>query len=139
MLWPGYYVGKTQALPEPILTEIPKIKVLPETRSAAYSTANCSGEVEEFGAGDTIFWFFPHDEMHYVLKGEADLTYTLASTSHTVQKTAHVSAGEFYVVPTGARVTWKVPPAGPFKIFWITMPGVPPLARKRPQAGKRNK
>lgn len=139
MLWPGYYAGRMNEFPEPIVREIPKIKLTPETHSAVYSTANLSGEVEEFGAGDTIFWFFPHDEMHYVLKGEADLVYTMASTSHTVEKTAHVAAGDFYIVPTGARVTWKVPASEPFKIFWCTMPGIPRIGHKRPAAGRKNK
>ena len=64
--------------------------------------------VEHFPAGETISWTFDHDEWQYILKGEADVTYSLASTMHTEQKIMHIAPGDLYLIPCGARLTWKV-------------------------------
>ena len=130
MLWPGWYIGRFNELPDPILDEMPKLNVntyKPETAKvgSTFSTANCSAEVEEFPAGSTVFWFFDYDETHYVLQGEAEMTYSLASTSHAERKTVEIKQGDFYIIPLGARITWKVSPSGPLRLFWITEPGIP--------------
>ena len=130
MLWPAWYIGTPDELPRPILDEIPFLNInpfAPETAKTGmtYSTANCSGEVDEFPAGSTVFWFFDYDETHYVLEGEADMTYTMAGTSHTVVKKANIKRGNFYLVPMGVRITWKVSDKGPLRLFWFTQPGVP--------------
>jgi len=130
MLWPGWYIDKASGLPDPILSEMPKINVnvlAPQTvkTGTTFATANCSAEVDEFPAGSSVFWFFDYDETHYVLEGEAEIIYSLASTSHTVRKKAQIKKGDFYMVPLGARITWNVSKAGPLRIFWLTEPGVP--------------
>jgi len=63
-----------------------------------------------FAAGDTTFWAFGHDEWQYILKGEAEVTYSLDSTLHTEENTMHIAAGDLYFIPAGARLTWKVAP-----------------------------
>ena len=63
-----------------------------------------------FAPGDTTFWAFGHDEWQYILKGEADVTYSLDSTLHTEEKTMHIAPGDLYFIPAGARLTWKVAP-----------------------------
>ena len=141
-LWPHYYIGKFSELPDPILDNIPVLNVnvlKPETTKvgSTYKTANCSAEVCEFPAGSTVFWFFDYDETHYVLSGEADLTYSLASTSHTEVKNAKIKQHDFYVVPTGCRLTWKVSPKAPLRLFWLTEPGIP--AKRFGQRAKQAK
>ncbi len=130
MLWPGWYIDKASGLPDPILGEMPKVNInvlAPETvqTGTTFSTANCSAEVDEFPAGSTVFWFFDYDETHYVLEGEAEMTYTMAGTSHTVVKKAGIKRGNFYLVPMGVRITWRVSDKGPLRLFWFTEPGVP--------------
>lgn len=144
-LWPGYFFGKIDKMRDPILTEIPFMKFDPdqepdlrvETVSGTLlnytrnniRTANGSCSLEDFPPGETVFWFFPHDEIHYVVKGKAEITYSLASSSHTEQKTMTAEAGEAYLIPHGARITWKVEPGDPFRHLCFIMPGNPPTQR----------
>lgn len=73
-------------------------------------TKSSFAAMAHFAAGDTAMWAFGHDEWQYILKGEADVTYSLDSTLHTEQKTMHISQGDLYFIPAGARLTWKVAP-----------------------------
>ena len=130
VMWPGWYIDEFDKLPKAILNDMPVINVDvldPDSvkTGLTFSTANCSCEVDEFPAGASVFWFFDYDETHYVLDGEAEFTYSLASTSHTVRKKTKVKKGDFYIVPLGARVTWDVSSDGPLRLFWITQPGIP--------------
>ncbi|MEW6142349.1 MAG: cupin domain-containing protein [Chloroflexota bacterium] len=136
MLWPGFYMSSLRDYPEPILNEIPKIRLSLEGQTQGMYNANCTTQVEELQPGVEFFWFFPKDEIHHVLKGEADITYSLAGTSHTEKKNAHLSQGDWYVVPAGARVTWKVTSTMPFRYLWLTMPGIPKSKYKRTDAVK---
>lgn len=136
MLWPSFYMSKLKDYPEPILTEMPKIHLSAEGDCEAMYTANCAAQVEDIPAGTELFWFMAKDEIHHVLKGEADLVYSLAGTSHTEKKTAHLSAGDWYIAPNGARITWKVTSSTPMRILWITMPGIPKSPYKRTDSVK---
>lgn len=136
MLWSGYYLAELSKLPLPILEEMPKISVKAEGKVDSMYTANCSADVEDVPAGGSLFWFFPHDEIHHVLKGAADVTYSLAGTSHTEKKAAHLAEGDWYIVPAGARVTWNVSAKGPMRLLWIALPGVPRSPYKRTQSVK---
>ena len=144
-LWPGYYMGKN--LPEPALTEIPKIKIDPsqepdiriETLSGnfyPYTTTNlllCANgvvDMEDFGAGETITWMFPYDEFHWIAKGKAKMTYSLAGTSHTEQKTVEVKEGDIYLLPLGSRATWQVDPSGPLRKICVVMPSTAGSTRR---------
>ena len=141
-LWAGYWKGKTPL--DPILTEIPKknmyenLKYKPKLKIKtvggniyAYGPetnmryANGTVSMEDFGAGETIFWAFPLDsEVHIVLKGKAKLTYSLVGTNHTEEKTMDLEEGDVYIIPRGARMTWKVDPSGPLRRLCILMPGL---------------
>lgn len=134
MMYPGYWIADSSKTPKPILDEMPKSNIpwaAPGGASKAtvgkkYDTANMTAEVAELAPGATFFWFFSADEMHYVCQGEADIVYSFASTSHTERKNVHVTAGDFYIVPLGARLTWTVPATSkPFKLFSICQPGMP--------------
>ncbi|MFC2032439.1 cupin domain-containing protein [Chloroflexota bacterium] len=150
-LWPGYYMGKELA--EPVLTDIPKVKIYQpehepdlkiETVSGnfyphlepAIRTANGSISLEDFGAGEAITWMFPYDEFHWIIKGKAEMIYSLAGTSHTEQKTVHIEEGDIYLLPLGSRVTWKVDPSGPLRKICVVIPGV---ARSTKQPDKVHK
>ncbi len=130
-LWPGYYLGNIDAVPAPILDEIPVLKVTESGPTSGQFTANCAAEVREYAAAETKFRFFPHDEMHYVIAGEADLKYSLASTSHTQVKEITVHQGDFFIIPAGARVTWNVAAGGAYRFLWLTLPGIPRTASSR--------
>jgi len=125
-------------MPERITTEIPimrvnlnqspdqKIKTIsgnfyPNTeQTMTYEEAYVS--VEDFGAGEDFSWFFPEPEIQYILKGKAEMTYSLGATSHTETKTVMLQEGDCYIIPAAARCRWKVDPAGPLRKFVVMMP-----------------
>ena len=131
MLWPGYFAAEFDKMPKPILEEIPVLHVSADGPAASQNTANCCAEIEDFPAGSGFFWFFPYDEMHYVVDGEADLTYSLGATSHTLVKKAHIAPGDWYIAPMASRVTWNVSPKGRLRIMSVVLPGVPSTRPKR--------
>jgi hypothetical protein len=71
------------------------------------------GAMEHFAPGETVTWSFMGDEWHYILKGEAEVTYSLGATMHTEERKMTVKAGDLYLIPAGARLTWKVAPGEP--------------------------
>ncbi|MFC2032440.1 cupin domain-containing protein [Chloroflexota bacterium] len=145
-LWHGYCFNKADQLPAPILTEIPIIKFNPddepdirgESLSGVFygfsknriHTANGTFGWEEYPPGETMFWFFPTDQVHYIIKGRAEMTYSLAGTSHTEQKTIMLEPGDAYVVPRGSRIAWKVAPGEGLRHIGIQMPGTPHRQRR---------
>ena len=122
---------------EPI-REILKVKVDPN-RSPTHVTKTVPGDlpgfpadtaifhpegmmaIEDFKAGDTIRWTFPHPEFQYVLKGKAELVYTLAPW-YDEEKTLSVNTGDAYLIPNGADVTFKIAPGEPFRKLCVVMP-----------------
>ena len=78
--------------------------------------------LEDFGAGETMTWFFPEPELMYVLKGKAEMTYSVAATSHAETKTVNIEAGDCYIIPSGGHVTWKVAPGSPLRRLCVVMP-----------------
>jgi len=140
MYWPGYHIADFNKTPKPILTDIPVARIPPLAPAGVsgavvgkkYDTANCTADVEELAPGSTFFWFFSFDEIHYVCQGEAEIQYSLASTSHTVKKNLRVKPGDFYLIPLGARLTWTIPDTSkPFKLFSMTIPGMPDSSPSR--------
>ena len=145
-MWPGYY--RTKALLEPVLTEIPRMRIDPdqepnlmfETLTGKYyassknfiRSANGRMGIEDFEAGATLTWMFPHDEFHWILKGKAEMTYSLAGTSHTEQETVTIQEGDIFLIPLGARVTWKIDPSSRLRRVAVVMPG-PANSSLRPQ------
>ena len=78
--------------------------------------------VEDLFAGDTVeHWPFSHAEFHYVLKGKAELTYSLPPW-HDEEKTLTVVAGDAYLIPNGADVTFKIAHGEPYRHIAIAMP-----------------
>lgn len=142
LLWAGYWKGKTPL--DPILFEIPKkniyenLKFKPKLKVKTVGGnlytygpetnmryANATVSMEDFGPGETFFWAFPLDnEVHIILKGKADVTYSLEGTNHTEEKKMTIQEGDAYIIPRGARMTWKVDPGGPLVKLCITIPGL---------------
>ena len=141
-LYAGYYMGKWEDMPPPILTEIPKAHYdscsklsrqvttltgsfyyFPETRILSLN-GQCS--VTEFVAGEPWSWTFQCDELHYVLQGKAEMHYSLGGTFHTERKTMHIEEGDIYIIPLGARIEWEIDPNdSPLRVLNVIMPGHP--------------
>jgi mannose-6-phosphate isomerase-like protein (cupin superfamily) len=140
-LWPGYYLGKMDYMPDPVLDEIPIVKMdlsiepTGETKTTAgtyytfgkqASLISANGFIltEQFGAGTTLVWWYPFDEFHYIVMGEADVTYSLASTDHKVERKMKIKTGDFFITPVGSKVSFTVSEAGPLRRVCGIMPGV---------------
>lgn len=80
--------------------------------------------IEDFAAGSTFVWTFWHAEVHYIVSGKAEVTFSLPPL-HQREKTVTINAGDAYLVHRGERVTFKVDPAGPYRHLCILMPAVP--------------
>jgi len=141
-LYPGYYLGKWEDMPPPILTEIPKAHYDPRSKPSATATTltgsfgtfpetrilSLNGEcgVTEFFPGQPWSWTFQCDELHYILQGRAEMTYSLGGTFHTERKTMHIEEGDIYIIPLGARVEWKIDANDPpLRALNVIMPGHP--------------
>ncbi|MFC2032651.1 cupin domain-containing protein [Chloroflexota bacterium] len=152
-LWHGYCFNTADKMPEPVLTEMPFMKLNPDqeiditvkSMSGTYMvatknrirTANGVCGIMDFPAGETFFWFFPHDEIQYIVKGKAEMTYSLAGTSHTEQKTMSLEPGDCYLIPRGARVTWKVAQEEDLRHLDFVMPGIPPTRKQAKLSAER--
>jgi hypothetical protein len=79
--------------------------------------------LESFPAGQTSRYAFWHNEVQYILEGEATLTYSLPITRFSVEKELKVRKGDAYVIPVGADVKFAVSPDGPLQKFCVAMPG----------------
>jgi mannose-6-phosphate isomerase-like protein (cupin superfamily) len=119
-----------------MVREIEKIRIdvdAPQTRRVrtlrgnlypvgrALVTPHGSGAVEDFGAGETATWQFWHAEAHYILAGAADVKYSLPPWFDEA-KTMRVEAGDFYIIPPGADMTWTVTSAGPLRKLCVILP-----------------
>jgi ethanolamine utilization protein EutQ (cupin superfamily) len=82
--------------------------------------------MEHFPAGETMSWTFDSDEWQLILKGEAELTYSLAASMHTEQHTMHLAPGDLYLIPAGSRLTWKVSHGDPLLHLCVVLLLVPP-------------
>src|SRR3990170_2213695 len=58
--------------------------------------------LESFAPNSTVNWAFWHDEVHYITRGSAIITYTLAP-NHRKQVTRTFTAGDAYLIPTGGE------------------------------------
>jgi mannose-6-phosphate isomerase-like protein (cupin superfamily) len=141
-LWAGYWRGKETL--DPILSEIPKKNIYqnlltrPKLKVRTLSGniyhygpevnmryANATVSMEDYGAGETFSWFYPMDnEVQIILKGKAEITYSLEGMNHTVEKKMTVEEGDVYIIPRGARLTFKVDTSGPLVHLCVTIPGL---------------
>ena len=78
--------------------------------------------IEDFLAGESVFWtFWNGPEFHYVLKGKAEIKYSLAPW-HDEEKAFTVGPGDAYFIPHGSLVTFIVSPEGPMRHMCVIMP-----------------
>jgi len=78
--------------------------------------------IEDFRVGDVVEWNFHHDEVQYIVKGKAELTYSLPPL-HRRWYTTTAEEGCIYLIPRGARVKFKVIGDEPYRHLWVVMPG----------------
>ena len=78
--------------------------------------------VEDFRPGDEVDWSFFHDEVQYITKGKAELTYSLPPLHRRWYKTT-AEVGSIYLIPRGARVKFKVIGDEPYRHLFVIMPG----------------
>jgi ethanolamine utilization protein EutQ (cupin superfamily) len=78
--------------------------------------------VEDFRPGDEVEWNFFHDEVQYILKGKAEITYSLPPVHRKWYKTS-AEEGSIYLIPRGARVKFKVIGSDPYRHLFVVMPG----------------
>ena len=139
-LWPGYHAHKMDEVPDPILTEIPKLNIniadlgpekkikMPRFGTTHYfpnvgiRTANAIVAFEEFEDGDTVSFCPKLDVVALVLKGKAEITYYPAGTHYTEEKRTAVEEGDVYLVPNGWYLEWKVVPGSRFRHVCFMMP-----------------
>ena len=76
--------------------------------------------LESFAPNSTVNWAFWHDEVHYITRGSATVTYTLAP-NHRKKVTKAFTAGDAYLIPTGARVRFEIGDE-PYIHFCVIMP-----------------
>jgi len=84
----------------------------------------CNMVIEDFEPGQEITWWFWHDEIHYIIKGKAEVTYSLPGL-HLKKERATIEAGDAYLIYRGERITWKVVSKEPYRKFCVVMPAIP--------------
>jgi quercetin dioxygenase-like cupin family protein len=84
----------------------------------------CNMVIEDFKPGQEITWWFWHDEIHYIITGKAEVTYSLPGL-HLKSERATIEAGDAYLIYRGERITWKVISKEPYRKFCVVMPAIP--------------
>ena len=77
--------------------------------------------VEDFLPGSEMRWAFWHDEIHFVLSGRAEISYTLPP-SHTNIRKRITEQGDTYLILNGSRLTFKVLSNEPYRHLCVIMP-----------------
>ena len=77
--------------------------------------------VEDFLPGTITHWAFWHDEVQYVIRGEAEVTYTLVP-NHDKIDTVRIGPGKVYLILSGTRVSFKVTSEEPYTHLCVVMP-----------------
>lgn len=77
--------------------------------------------MEDFAPGVTVSWNFWHEEVHYIVKGKAEMTYSVPPL-HQKRETITIEAGDIYLIHRGDYITWKVAPGDPYRHLCIIMP-----------------
>ena len=81
----------------------------------------CQINFEDFFEGPDIVWVMPHDEVHVVTMGEAEITVHLPPLMRETT-TAVARTGSVYFLPRSARIVWRVRGAVPFRHLCICFP-----------------
>jgi quercetin dioxygenase-like cupin family protein len=84
----------------------------------------CNMVIEDFEAGQEITWWYWHDEVHYVIQGKAEVTYSLPGL-HQKEEKATIEEGDAYLLYRGERVTFRVTSETPYRHFCVVMPAIP--------------
>jgi quercetin dioxygenase-like cupin family protein len=95
----------------------------------------CQVNYEDFVKGQDIVWTVAHDEVQYVVSGEAEITYHLPPLMIETGKVI-AKPGSIYLIPRGCRIVWRVLSDTPFRHLCVTYPnpGYPiPVARSNAQ------
>ena len=79
--------------------------------------------MEDFRPGVTFSWYFWHEEVHYIVKGKAEMTFS-EPPLHKNKTTAAIEAGDIYLIRRGEYVTWKIEAKEPLRHLCIVMPAV---------------
>lgn len=82
----------------------------------------------EFPSGKTTEWMFHHEEIQYVLGGEAEITYSLPPM-HLEWKKTTAKKGDIYLVPNGAHLKFKVTSKEPYTHLDTGNPSVVSILR----------
>lgn len=77
--------------------------------------------IEDFPPGRETRWAFWHDEVHVVLDGEAEISYTLPP-NHRKVVTRTARKGDAYLIVNGTRTTFRVTSEAPYLHACIIMP-----------------
>ncbi len=81
----------------------------------------CQINYEDFLKGPDIVWTLAHDEVQYVVSGEAEVSYHLPPLMLESGKVV-ARTGSVYYLPRGCRVVWRVLSDAPFRHLCITYP-----------------
>ena len=81
----------------------------------------CQINFEDFVKGHDITWSMFHDEVQYITGGRAEITFYLPPLMLEHGKVI-AEAGSVYLLPKGARITWRVLSDEPFRHLCITYP-----------------
>jgi mannose-6-phosphate isomerase-like protein (cupin superfamily) len=93
--------------------------------------------LESFKAGEVTRYQFWHNEVQYILDGEATLTYSLPITRFSKERELHVVKGDAYVIPLGADIKFAVSEGGPLQKLCVAMPGPARYRNDLREAGSR--
>ena len=115
-----------------------KDKIFPFVPNSKYRAVNTginepSTQInfEDFYPGADIIWTLTHDEVHYVTKGEAEITCYLPPLMKK-NKRAIAKKGSIYLLPRGCRVVWKITSEDPFRHLCICFPNPGYPSQKAP-------
>ena len=105
-----------------------QLRPFPLIQGALYKAVNCGIKqpacqinFEDFVKGPDIVWVMPHDEVHVVTKGTAEITYHLPPL---MRETGTVTAkpGSVCFLPRASRIVWRVTSDEPFRHLCICFP-----------------
>ena len=77
--------------------------------------------LEDWPSGAESNWAFWHDEIHIILGGSADLSYTLPP-NHTTVRQRSCREGDVYLIVNGSRAKWQVTSEDPYRHLCVIMP-----------------
>jgi len=99
----------------------------------ALDTAHGTAALEDFGPGETVRWAYCHTEFHYIVSGSAEVTYSLPPWHDSTQMLT-VGPGDYYLIPPGAELTFRVAPDEPLRKLCVIMPKENLYGEVRPNA-----